>query len=334
MSAVGKFPCSLSRFCSLQTLKTLAERRLCTSQTLTSPEHAKYFPPKTTPMLPPGTFTGKLAFITGGATGLGKGLAFNLSQLGAKVVIASRSAERLKQTADEISSATGNPVLDLRLDVRDPAAIKSVFDELESKHGLPDIVVNNAAGNFISPSERLSANAFLTVINIVLNGTAFVTLDVGKRLIKAKKGAVFLAVSADYADSGSGFVIHSAAAKAGVEALTRSLASEWARYGMRFNAISPGPIETKGAFSRLDPTGQFMDTFIKRIPLGRLGAVEEFANLASFLVSDYSNWINGQVIRLNGGEYPCTAGLFNDLKQVSNEQWDALEAMIKSVKGS
>ncbi|CAL1529271.1 unnamed protein product [Lymnaea stagnalis] len=297
-------------------------------------DHAKYFPAKTTPMLPPETFKGKLAFITGGATGLGKGLALNLSQLGAKVIIASRSADKLKKTAEEISNSTGNEVADYRLDVRDPAAIKSVFDAIESSHGLPDIVVNNAAGNFITPTERLSANAFTTVINIVLNGTAYITLDVGKRLIKAKKGAVFLAVSADYADSGSGFVVHSACAKAGVEALTRSLAAEWARYGMRFNAISPGPVETKGAFSRLDPTGQFMDKFVEKVPAGRIGEVGEFTNLATYLLSDYSSWVNGQVIRLNGGEYPCTAGLFNELKQVTDDQWNALEAMIKSVKGS
>ncbi|GFS04212.1 2,4-dienoyl-CoA reductase, mitochondrial [Elysia marginata] len=285
-------------------------------------------------MLPPGTFEGKLAFITGGATGLGKGLALNLSQLGATVVIASRSADKLKSAASEISEKTGNKVADYRLDVRDPDAVKSVFDDIETNHGLPDLIVNNAAGNFISPSERLSANAFTVVINIVLNGTAYVTLDVGKRLIKAKKGATFLAVSADYADCGSGFVIHSAAAKAGVEALTRSLAAEWGRYGMRFNAISPGPVETKGAFSRLDPSGQFMGKYVEKIPAGRIGEVGEFTNLATYLLSDYASWISGQIIRLNGGEYPCTAGLFNDLKHVTNEQWDQLEAMIKNVKGS
>nr|KAI8763306.1 2-4-dienoyl-CoA reductase; mitochondrial [Biomphalaria glabrata] len=297
-------------------------------------EHSKYFPAKTSLMLPPGTFKDKLAFITGGATGLGKGLALNLSQLGAKVIIASRSQEQLEKTSKEISQSSGNEVAYFRLDVRDPAAIKSVFDSIESKYGLPDMIVNNAAGNFITPSERLSPNAFTTVINIVLNGTAYITLDIGKRLIKAKKGAVFLAVSADFADSGSGFVVHSACAKAGVEALTKSLAVEWARYGMRFNVISPGPIETKGAFSRLDPTGQFTDRMIQKIPVGRLGEVGEFSNLACYLLSDYSSWINGQVIRLNGGEYPCSAGMFNDLKALTNEQWDTLEAMIKSVKGS
>ncbi|KAH9490426.1 2,4-dienoyl-CoA reductase, mitochondrial [Bulinus truncatus] len=314
--------------------KLCSSYQFSTTKTCLTSDHAKYFPAKSSPMLPPDTFKGKLAFITGGATGLGKGLAQNLSQLGAKVIIASRSQERLEKTAQEISKISGNEVFFFRMDVRDPAAIKSVFDSIETNHGLPDVVVNNAAGNFITPSERLSHNAFTTVINIVLNGTAFVTLDVGKRLIKAKKGAVFLAVSADYADSGSGFVLHSACAKAGVETLTRSLAVEWARYGMRFNAISPGPIETKGAFSRLDPTGHFMDRMVQKIPTGRIGEVGEFTNLASYLLSDYSSWINGQVIRLNGGEYPCSSGMFNDLKEVTNEQWDKLEAMIKSVKGS
>lgn len=297
-------------------------------------EHGKYFPAVNSPMLPDGTFDNKIAFVTGGATGLGKGLAENLSKKGAKVIIASRSVDRLKATAEEISDRTKNEVFYYRLDVRDPEAIKEMFDKMESDHGLPDMVVNNAAGNFISPTERLSSNAFTTVISIVLNGTAYITLDVGKRLIKAKKGATFLAVSADYADSGSGFVVHSACAKAGVEAMTRSLASEWARYGMRFNCISPGPIETKGAFSRLDPTGQFMDMFMDRIPEGRIGQVGEFANLATYLLSDYSSWINGQIIRLNGGEYPAASGMFTGLKMVTNEQWDQLQAMIKQVKGS
>ncbi|XP_005105947.1 2,4-dienoyl-CoA reductase, mitochondrial [Aplysia californica] len=309
-------------------------RSIWTGQPLKKLEQAKFFPPVQTPMLPEGTFNNKLAFITGGATGLGKGLAQNLSQLGAKVVIASRSLERLQETAEEVSKATGNEVGHYRLDVRDPEAIKEVFDQMESQYGLPDIVVNNAAGNFITPAERLSANAFTTVINIVLNGTAYITLDVGKRLIKAGKGATFLAVSADYADSGSGFVLHSACAKAGVEALTRSLAAEWARYGMRFNVIAPGPIETKGAFSRLDPTGQFMSRFIGKIPVGRIGEVGEFTNLASYLLSDYASWVNGQIVRLNGGEYPCSSGMFTGLSEVTNEQWDALQAMIKTVKGS
>lgn len=285
-------------------------------------------------MVPPDTFKDKVAFVTGGATGLGYGMATALSQLGADVVIASRSEDRLKKSAEEISTKTGRKVLPVRMDVRKVDDVAAAVDRSVAEFGLPDLVVNNAAGNFISPTERLSPNAFATIIGIVLQGTVNVTLDLGKRLIKEKKGATFLGITADYATSGSGFVVPSACSKAGVEALSKSLAVEWARYGMRFNCISPGPIETKGAFSRLDPTGQFMNEFVKRIPTGRGGEVNELVNLALYLLSDYSSWVNGQVIRLNGGEYPNAAGMFNGLLQVTQEQWDALEAMIRNVKGS
>ncbi|XP_014677280.1 PREDICTED: 2,4-dienoyl-CoA reductase, mitochondrial-like [Priapulus caudatus] len=180
-------------------------------------------------------------------------------------------------------------------DVRDPAAVATAVDDCVATLGLPDIVVNNAAGNFVSPTERLSPKGWRAVTDIVLNGTAYVVLDVGKRLIEAQKGGVFLAITTTYTQHGSGFVVPSAAAKAGVEALYRSLASEWGRYGMRFNCIAPGPIETKGAFSRLDPTGRFRKLMLSRIPAGRMGEVEELANLASYLVSDYSTWMSGSV---------------------------------------
>ncbi|KAK6185021.1 hypothetical protein SNE40_007349 [Patella caerulea] len=298
------------------------------------PDHSNKFPVKTNPMLPADTFKGKTAFITGGGTGLGKGMTYFLSSLGAQVAITSRTLKVLEKTASEIQTETGNKVLAVAADVRKPDDVKTALDRCESELGLPDIVINNAAGNFISPTERLSPNAWKTVTDIVLTGTANVTLDAGKRLIKAKQEAVFLMISADYAESGSGFVVPSASAKAGVEAITKSLAAEWARYGMRFNCISPGPIETQGAFSRLDPTGQFIEKMINRIPAGRLGEVEELANLATYLVSDYSSYISGQIIRLNGGEYPSAAGMFNPLKQVTTEQWDMMEKLIRSVKGS
>jgi 2,4-dienoyl-CoA reductase len=199
---------------------------------------------------------------------------------------------------------------------------------------LPDIIVNNAAGNFISPTERLSSNAFRTIIDIVLNGTANVTLEFGKRLIKANQSANFLAITTTYTQYGSGFVVPSATAKAGVEAMTRSLASEWGRYGMRFNAIAPGPIETKGAFSRLDPSGQFMSRMMEQVPAGRMGEVEELANLATYLVSDYSSWLTGEIIAFDGGHLPYIAGMFNELTKVTPDQWDQLESMIRKVKGS
>lgn len=285
-------------------------------------------------MLLPGTFKNKVAFITGGGTGLGRGMTATLSSLGAECVIASRKLDVLEKTAAEISEQTGNKVHALQCDVRDPASIEAAVTKLISDVGLPDVVINNAAGNFISPSEKLSANAWRTITDIVLNGTAYVTLEIGKRLIKAEKGAAFLAITTIYAESGSGFVVPSASAKAGVEAMCKSLAAEWGRYGMRFNVIQPGPIRTKGAFSRLDPTGMFEKSMIGRIPTGRLGTPGEIANLAAYLCSDYASWVSGAVIRMDGGEYVSMAGEFNELKRVTNEQWSMLEAMIRGTKGS
>ncbi|XP_077208070.1 2,4-dienoyl-CoA reductase [(3E)-enoyl-CoA-producing], mitochondrial [Paroedura picta] len=295
---------------------------------------AAFFSPLQKVMLPQNTFEGKVAFITGGGTGIGKGMTTVLSHLGAECVIASRKLDVLKQTAEEISSKTGNKVHAIQCDVRDQASVSNAVSQLIKEAGHPNIIINNAAGNFISPSERLSANAWRTITDIVLNGTAFVTLEIGKELIKAQKGAAFLAITTIYAESGSGFVSPSASAKAGVEALYKSLAAEWGRYGMRFNIIQPGPIKTKGAFSRLDPTGMFEKGMIRRIPCGRLGTVEEIANLATYLCSDYASWINGAVLRFDGGEYVSMAGEFNALHKVTKEQWDMMEAMIRKTKGS
>lgn len=283
-------------------------------------------------MLPEGTFKGKTAFITGGGTGLGKGMSAMLSRLGAQVVITSRKMDVLEKAASEITKETGNKVLPIAADVRDPASIKKAVDECVAKFGLPNIIVNNAAGNFISPSERLSPNAWKTIIDIVLNGSALVSLDIGKRLIQAGQGASFLAITTIYAASGSGFVTPSAAAKAGVECLTKSLAAEWGRYGIRFNCIAPGPIETKGAFGRLDPTGSWKDKLYDVLPVGRLGEIPEIANLAAYMVSDYASWMTGEIVRFDGGEYVSRAGEFNDLKVVKKEHWDQLESMIRKAK--
>ncbi|KAK7158018.1 hypothetical protein R3I93_009268 [Phoxinus phoxinus] len=295
---------------------------------------ARFFPPSEGVMLLPGTFKNKVAFITGGGTGLGKAMTTALSSLGAECVIASRNLDVLKKTAEEISQQTKNKVHAVQCNVRDPASVEAAVDQLVNDVGLPDVVINNAAGNFISPSEKLSPNAWRTITDIVLNGTAYVTLDIGKRLIKAEKGAAFLAITTVYAESGSGFVVPSAAAKAGVEKLCTSLAAEWGRYGMRFNVIQPGPIKTKGAFSRLDPTGQFEKSLIEKIPVGRLGTPGEIANLATYLCSDYASWVSGAIIRMDGGEYVSMAGEFNSLKEVTKEQWAMMESMIRSTKGS
>uniref|UniRef100_A0A8C7M461 2,4-dienoyl CoA reductase 1, mitochondrial n=1 Tax=Oncorhynchus kisutch TaxID=8019 RepID=A0A8C7M461_ONCKI len=309
-------------------LKSLVYRRLFSSGTRalseTGPSQAKFFPANEGSMLLPGTYKGKVAFITGGGTGLGKGMTTTLSALGAECVISGYKSQHYCCLL----------VHAVQCDVRDPKSIEAAVDQLVEVAGLPDVVINNAAGNFISPSEKLSANAWRTITDIVLNGTAFVTLELGKRLILAEKGAAFLAITTIYAETGSGFVVPSAAAKAGVETLCMSLAAEWGRYGLRFNVIQPGPIRTKGAFSRLDPTGMFEKAMIGRIPVGRLGTPGEIANLAAYLCSDYACWVSGAIIRMDGGEYVSMAGEFNDLRRVTKEQWAMMETMIRGTKGS
>uniref|UniRef100_A0ABI7YM32 2,4-dienoyl-CoA reductase 1 n=1 Tax=Felis catus TaxID=9685 RepID=A0ABI7YM32_FELCA len=289
---------------------------------------SKFFPPLRKPMLPPNSFQGKVAFITGGGTGLGKGMTALLSSLGAQCVIASRKIDVLKDTAEQISSETGNKVHAVQCDVRDPEMVQNTVLELIKVAGHPDIVINNAAGNFISPTERLSPNAWKTITDIVLNGTAYVTLEIGKQLIKAQKGAAFLAITTIYAESGSGFVVPSASAKAGVEAMNNLV--RWLMTGILILWMK----KTKGAFSRLDPTGKFEKEMIDRIPCGRLGTTEELANLAAFLCSDYASWINGAVIRFDGGEEAFISGEFNSLRKVTKEQWDTIEGLIRKTKGS
>merc|ERR1712242_198188 len=279
-------------------------------------------------MLPKETYKDRIVFITGGGTGLGKGMATKFSELGAQVAIAARRLPVLETTAQEISEITGNRVLPIQCDIRDPAAVKGAVDACVKELGLPHVVVHNAAGNFISPTERLSPNAFKTIIDIVLNGTVYLTLDVGKRLIEAQKGAAFLAITTHYTNEGSGFVCPSACAKSGVETMMKSLGVEWGRYGIRMNCIAPGPIETEGAFGRLDPTGEAGKTMMDQISVGRIGEIEEIANLATFLCSDFGSWISAETVHLDGGEFRSLAGEFNKLREVPKEQWDMIEQMI------
>jgi len=311
-----------------RSLVTSALRR--TSEDYPPEPHAKHFPARADTMLPRGSYEGKVVLVTGGGTGLGKGMSRKFSELGAKVVIASRRLPVLESAAAEISSETGGQVLPLQLDVRDPAAIKEMVDKIELELGLPNVVIHNAAGNFISPTERLSPNAFQTIIDIVLKGTGFLTLEVGKRMIAKESGGVFLAITTHYTNEGSGFVVPSACAKSGVETMMKSLGVEWARYGIRFNSIAPGPIETEGAFGRLDPSGQGAELMSGQVPVGRLGEIEEIANLATYLCSDFASWINAETVTLDGGEFRQLAGEFNKLLRVTPEQWDMLEAMIRS----
>ena len=286
---------------------------------------------KTAPMLPPGTFAGRVALVTGGGTGLGRAMTLQLSRLGATVGILSRRAEVLQATAREITAETGNAVVPLPGDVRDAAAVAGALDALQRAAGAPPtLVVNNAAGNFISPYEHLSPNAIKSILDIVLLGTAHVTLEAGRRMIAAGGGGVFLNITTTYAPDGSGYVAPSAMAKAGVHALTGSLAAEWgAKHGIRFVGLAPGPIETEGAFSRLDPTGKFKGLLTDRLPAQRLGEPGELANLATYLLSDYASWMSGATVTLDGGEKAAMGGEFNALSAVTEEQWGYMRNLIK-----
>ncbi len=265
----------------------------------------------------------KRILITGGGTGLGKGMAQRFLELGAEIYICGRREEVLQNAAKELS-AQGH-IHALPCDVRDLDAVEAMVDTIW-KDGAVDILVNNAAGNFIARTEDLSPRAFESVINIVLMGTLHATMACGRRWLKAAHHGTVLSISATYAPVGSAYVVPSAIAKAGVEALTRSLAVEWGNRGIRMNAIAPGPIPTQGAFSRVLPRPELETLALERNPQHRFGTVEELANLAAFLVSEGSSYINGEVIRMDGGELLQGAGEFSNLGRVLTEKdWEALK---------
>jgi len=277
-------------------------------------------------MLKSGSLKGKTIIITGGGTGLGKSMGKYMLELGANLVITSRKKEVLEKTASELEHVTGGKVLPIVCDVRKYEEITQVIEETEKSFGEIHGVLNNAAGNFISPTERLSHRAFDIVVDIVLKGTYYMTLAMGKHWISKKQPGTFLNIVTTYAWTGSGYVVPSACSKAGVLALTRSLAVEWAKYNIRSNAIAPGPFPTEGAWSRLLP-GDLVKKFdpAKRIPLKRVGEHQELANLAAYLMSDYSAYINGEVITIDGGEWLRNGGEFSHLEDIPDTMWDSLE---------
>ena len=278
-------------------------------------------------MLREGSLKGKNILITGGGTGLGRAMGEYFLELGANLVITSRKLEVLEVTAKEMMAKSGGKVIPVVCDVREIDQVEAMWVRCIAEFGQIHGVLNNAAGNFISPTERLSANAFNTVLDIVLKGTSQVTLTAGKHWIAEKQPGVFLNIVTTYAWTGSGYVVPSAAAKAGVLALTRSLAVEWAKYGIRSNAIAPGPFPTEGAWSRLLP-GDLVKKFdpAKKVPVGRVGVHQELANLAAYLISDFSAYVNGDVITIDGGEWLKGAGEFNNLEMIPQEMWDMMEA--------
>ncbi|WBL24538.1 SDR family oxidoreductase [Zunongwangia sp. HGR-M22] len=285
-------------------------------------------------MLRDDALNGKTIVVTGGGSGLGKSMTKYFLELGAKVAISSRNLEKLQTTAQELEKETGGICLPVQCDVRNYEEVEHMLNLVLDEFGEVDILLNNAAGNFISPTERLSANAFDTIIDIVLKGSKNCTLAFGKHWIDKKtENKTILNIVTTYAWTGSAYVVPSATAKAGVLAMTRSLAVEWAKYGIRCNAIAPGPFPTKGAWDRLLP-GDLKDKFdlAKKVPLKRVGDHQELANLAAYLVSDFAAYVNGEVITIDGGEWLKGAGQFNLLEAIPEEMWDQLEMMIKNKK--
>ena len=282
-------------------------------------------------MFETGLLKGKSIIITGGGTGLGKSMATRFAELGADLVITSRRQNVIDETAEELRQH-GGQVLAVSCDVRDPDQVQHMVDETVKTFGKIDILLNNAAGNFISPTENLSPNAFKTVVDIVLNGTFFCTQAAGK-VMRKNKGGVILNIVTTYSWTGSGYVVPSACAKAGVLAKTRSLAVEWAKYGIRTVAIAPGPFPTKGAWSRLAPPGLGIEKKMKeRIPLKRVGEHIELANLASYLISDQAAYINGEVVTIDGGEWLKGAGEMNELQRIPKAAWKMLQMRRKKKK--
>ena len=272
---------------------------------------------------------GRTILVTGGGTGLGRSMALRFAELGAKIFLVGRREEPLKQTCEEIR-AKGGAAGYAPCDVRDFAAVDVAVAVAKRELGAVDTLVNNAAGNFLARTEKLSPSAFNAVVGIVLNGTFNCTQALAQRWIATGQPGTVLNIVTTYAatGSGSGFVVPSACAKAGVLAMTRSLAVEWARYRIRLNAIAPGPFPTEGAWSRLMPK-EFEQRALAEHPMKRFGRHDELANLAVYLISEQSEYVNGECVVIDGGEWLRGAGEFNDFVDLPDAAWEAWEAARK-----
>tara|TARA_Y100000385_G_scaffold280427_1_gene331625 strand:- start:444 stop:1307 length:864 start_codon:yes stop_codon:yes gene_type:complete len=267
----------------------------------------------------------KTAIITGGATGLGKTMAKHFAANNVNTIICSRNEDRLKETSELINQKYPNKVSYYSVDVADNRSVDDLFVKFNQNNIKPDILINNAAGNFISKTEDLTPNAINKVIDIVLKGTINMTMNFGKEFRQNDKYGCILNISALYAETGTSFVVPSSISKSGINNLTKSLSVEWGKYGIRSLAVAPGSIFTKGAFSRLDPTGEFIKKLNQVNPSGRLGNSAELANLITFLTSDYCHWLNGEIINFDGGENNFRCGQLNELNNLPDEFWNIIK---------
>ena len=272
---------------------------------------------------------GKRILVTGGGTGLGKEMASHYGQHGADLYICGRRENVLKDTATEIEDKYGVKVNYETLDIRASSDVESYIDQI-FQEGPLDGLVNNAAGNFISPTKDLSHKGFDAIANIVFHGTFYITHSVGKRWIEQKLKGSIISILTTWVWTGSPYVVPSAMSKSGLHAMTQSLAAEWGKYGIKVNAIAPGPFPTKGAWDRLNPGGENDSDFMGSVPVGRLGEMNELQNLATFLMADGCDYLTGQTIAIDGAQYLTGGGTFSALDKVSEEDWEQLRAMIRS----
>ena len=267
----------------------------------------------------------KRILITGGGTGIGRAMAERFLRLGASLYICGRRQDVIEQSANELRQSTGGSIEGFACDVRERDAVESAVERTWAGGPL-DVLVNNAAGNFLAKTEELSPRAFDAVLGIVLHGTINMTMACGRRWLPVKHKAVVLNIATTYAETGSAYVVPSAVAKAGVLSLTRSLAVEWGGRGIRHVAIAPGAIRTEGAFSRLMPVPAMEKAVLDHNPLHRFGTLEEIANLAAFLISDQAGYINGEMVYMDGGELLAGASIFSLLgRQVPEAAWEMMK---------
>lgn len=277
-----------------------------------------------------GLMDGDRVLVTGGGTGLGREMAEAFLKLGATVYICGRRQNKLDETAAELMAAHGGKVVAHACDIRDADAIHAMVDSIWADGGALTGVVNNAAGNFISRTEDLSVNGFNAIADIVMRGTFYVTLDIGKRLIAEGKKASFISILTTWVWSGSAFVVPSAMSKTAINAMTQSLATEWGRYGLRFNAIAPGLFPTKGMSARLNPGSGGDNSKNDLNPMGRAGEMHEMGNLAVFLMATGAEYVNGQTIAIDGAGYQANGGTFYpQLQGLGDAEWDMMRQMIK-----
>ena len=276
-----------------------------------------------------GLMQGERILVTGGGTGLGREMSEAFLKLGAEVYICGRRQNKLEETAQELMEAHGGSVKAIACDIRDADAIDAMIDQIWRDEPLTGLV-NNAAGNFISRTEDLSVNGFNAIADIVFRGTFYVTHNVGKRIIAEKGRCNVLSILTTWVWNGSAFVVPSAMSKSAINTMTQSLAVEWGRYNMRFNAIAPGLFPTKGMSARLSPGGRGGNSNNEINPMGRHGEMHELANLAVFLMGPGAEYVNGQTIAIDGAGYQATGGTFwSTLQGLGDEEWEGLRAMIK-----